>query len=387
MPQDAREGLTQAVTLARDRRVPLYLVGGAVRDLLLRRAVEDVDVVVEGDALAFAQRLARRLHASIRVHPRFATATLALPGGGRLDVAAARSEAYDAPAALPQVRPGGIEEDLRRRDFTVNSIAIRLSPGAPRVADPFGGGADLAGRVLRMLHAGSPRDDPTRAFRAARYANRLGFRIAPASRRWIAAALAEGAFESLSGDRLRREIALILSEPNRAGAVSLLTHLGLGTALHPALSKGLSSARGRLARLERLAVASAGDATWFAYLLAWAGDLTSKECGELATRLNLPRREAEALRRWPDTRADDRLTKGASADELLAASALSRRAPRPHPVRDIGIRGRDLLAAGIPPGPAIGRALAATREAVRLGRLDSLDELSFAIETARREPA
>src|SRR6185369_1698085 len=149
--------------------------------------------------------------------------------------AGSRRETYGRPAALPRVEPAPIAEDLARRDFTINSMALELAPGA-RLLDPFGGRADLEGRVVRMLHADSPGDDPTRSFRAARYANPLGFRIEPRTRRWIAEASRHGDVDRLSGDRLRRELRLLFSEENRAGSVRLLRGLGLDRQIHPALT-------------------------------------------------------------------------------------------------------------------------------------------------------
>ena len=148
-----------------------------MRDLLLGRPVVDLDLSVEGDVADFATRLAGTLSAKRKVHARFATATLTLPSGERLDISGARHEHYEWPGALPRVRPGAsIEEDLVRRDFTINALALEVAPGR-RLVDPFGGRRDLEAGAIRFLHPGSAIDDPTRAYRAVRYANRLGFRI------------------------------------------------------------------------------------------------------------------------------------------------------------------------------------------------------------------
>jgi tRNA nucleotidyltransferase (CCA-adding enzyme) len=368
-------------------KTPVYLAGGAVRDLLLHRPIRDVDLVVEGDGLRLARRLARRLSASIREHPQFATATLQLPGGGSLDVATARTETYRRPGTLPVVRPGSIADDLARRDFTVNAMALRVAPGAPRLLDPHGGRADLDKGLIRMLHSASPRDDPTRCFRAVLYANRLRFRIERRTRRWIEEAARDGAVDRISGDRLRRELTRLLSEPGRAGAVSQLSRLRLAHAVHPGLSAE-PGMRARLARAERLAGTSAAGASWLAYLLVWCAELTTSEVAALSARLNLPRGQARVLTRWPGLR--DRFAVnaepprgGLSADESLAlASTLTpRRSSGVFPAA--ALQGRDLVNAGIPPGPAIGRALAATRSARRLGRIGPEEELSFALEAAR----
>lgn len=360
------------------------MAGGAVRDLLLARPVRDVDLVVEADGVRFARRLARRLDARLSEHPRFGTAALELPGGGRLDIATARAETYAHPGALPRVRPGGMAEDLARRDFTVNAMALSVEPGALRLLDPHGGRRDLDRGILRMLHRDSPQDDPTRAFRAVLYANRLGLRVEPATRGWIREAVRAGAFDRISGDRLRREIARILSEPNRAAAVGRMSRLGLTAVVHPTLSAD-SRTRARLRRAERLAGSSPAGATWMAYLLVWAADLGEEESRQVATRLNLPRGPAGALRRWPQRRRQARSWGAAlSADEALAAAALWSGRAAAALSRSIRIRGRDLVTAGIPPGPAIGRALEATRSARRLGRIAAEEELSFALDVARK---
>src|SRR5207244_3373251 len=127
---------------------------GAVRDLLLRRPVVDLDLVLEGDAPEFAELLAAELHVSAVAHPRFGTATLEMPGGGRLDLATSRREVYERPAALPTVEPAGIDEDLSRRDFTINAMALEIAPiRRPVLHDPFGGRRDLTRGLIRMLHA------------------------------------------------------------------------------------------------------------------------------------------------------------------------------------------------------------------------------------------
>ncbi|MGE5278706.1 MAG: hypothetical protein ACM3SU_17085 [Acidobacteriota bacterium] len=380
LPPGARRALAAAAALARQKRTPLYLAGGAVRDLLIGRPVRDLDLVVEGDGLAFGRDLARRLGLPVRAHPRFGTASIELPESNRLDVAGCRAETYAHPGALPRVRPGTMAEDLARRDFTINAMALRIWPGPCRLLDPHGGRADLGRGVVRMLHPASPRDDPTRAFRAVLYGNRLGFRLEPRTRGWIRDAVCSGAFERISGDRLRRELARILSEPGRAGALGRMSRLGLIPVLHPALS-GDARARARLARAERLDGRPLSGATWLAYLLVWATGLTGEEARQLAARLNLPRGPARVLGRWPDRRR----SAGAApldADEALALAALSGgRTARLS--RDIRIRGADLLAAGIAPGPAVGRALAATRSARLAGRIPPEEELAFALRVAR----
>ncbi|HEY1252100.1 MAG TPA: hypothetical protein VGH97_13000 [Thermoanaerobaculia bacterium] len=384
------------------------MAGGVVRDLLAGHPVRDVDLVVEADAAGFSRELAGSLAAAARPHDRFGTAVLTLPGGDRLDVAAARREAYASPGALPTVTlPATIAEDLARRDFTVNAMALELSPGR-RLVDPYGGVRDLARGTLRVLHPASFADDPTRALRAVRYANRYGFRPDSQTRRALARAVETGAFDGVSGDRLRRELVKIFSEPGRAAAVGLLRRLGLDAAIAPPLAKATGeAARRRLRRVEALARAEPL-AGWLAYLLAWAGELGPADLGRLADRLGLAGSERARLLGWPATRrrlgrglARLRVSEiarrigGLSPDELLAASARmpapDRRALRIARRRiDRGgpsLRGADLIAAGVAPGEAIGRALSRTRDAILDGRITPREALAFALRLAEKSAA
>ncbi|HEY3171647.1 MAG TPA: hypothetical protein VGK86_03630 [Thermoanaerobaculia bacterium] len=403
LPPDVARRVSDARRTARRSGIALYLVGGAVRDILLRRPVTDVDLVVEGDALGFARRLARELGATLTLHGRFGTAVLALADGERLDVATARAEEYEEPGALPRVRAGSIEEDLARRDFTVNSMAMEISRvKQPVLLDPFGGRTDLKRKLVRALYPRSFFDDPTRAFRAIRYANRLGFRIESTTRASIRAAVAAGALDAISGDRLRREIRLLFSEPNRAVAAREMVALGLSRTIHPALRYDAAVGR-RLRLAERLATEAARKATWLVYLLSWMGESSIEVTDGIARRLNLPRAPARTVRAWPAawkalSRAGDsgvaelaERIEGLGEDPVLAAAAA---APAPVACRILSvwdsvpgfrltIGGKDLVAAGIPPGPAIGRALSATLSARRDGAIRPEQELAFAIKAAR----
>ncbi len=198
---------------------PVFAVGGFVRDLLLGRAAPDVDLLVEGDGVAFARRVHEEIGGSLVIHEEFATASIegaASPAGpplGRIDIASARREQYDAPGALPVVSVATVDEDLRRRDFSVNALAVALQPSAfGRLLDPLGGQVDLKRRRLRPLHPLSFVEDPTRIFRAARYASRLGFQLDRGGMRALRLALRVGDYPALSGQRLRAEINLMASE-------------------------------------------------------------------------------------------------------------------------------------------------------------------------------
>src|SRR5215210_2315429 len=244
-----------------------WVVGGAVRDVLLEREPRDIDVVVEGDAAAAA----RRLGEDLVVHDRFGTATAA----GRVNVAAARRERYERPGALPEVELGaGIREDLARRDFTVNAIAVGLADGALE-AYP-GALEDVAGRRLRVLHERSFLDDPTRLLRLVRYGARLRFQIEEATRGWAFAAVEGGALETVTGPRLGAELRLLLAEPQPA-AVCGLEGLRIGPRLLPAFRVDPDLVE----RAQSLAPADArGD------LVALAACCVDAGAGELAERLD-----------------------------------------------------------------------------------------------------
>ena len=203
------------------------LVGGAVRDLLRGEPLKDLDVVVEGDAVAVGRRLVAAAGGALRVHRAFGTATWATPGLGVVDLATARAERYPAPAALPEVRAALLEDDCFRRDFTVNAVALVWSPGLPAVLDPWGGRADLAARRLRVLHPASFVDDPTRAWRGGRFAARFGAVWAEETAAAWAAAVAVGAPAALGRERLGAEVERVFTEPGPAAAVRALDTWGV----------------------------------------------------------------------------------------------------------------------------------------------------------------
>jgi tRNA nucleotidyltransferase (CCA-adding enzyme) len=217
-----------------EREIPVYLVGGAVRDLLLKCESNDIDVALETTPEGF-RRLASDLAATsgfslVARHDRFGTATLDTPFGHRLDLATARRERYPEPASLPVVESGvAIEEDLSRRDFTIHAMARRVGPNGRLgpLVDLYGGQADLEKKVLRLLHPDSLADDPTRAIRAARYGARLGFRLETAFPKRLEVSRARGAFDAISGDRLRRALEELLHEPTYSRAITCLVRLGV----------------------------------------------------------------------------------------------------------------------------------------------------------------
>ena len=233
----ARTSLLRALgNLADEGGVSLYLVGGVVRDLLLKRETWDLDLTVEGDGIAFARLVADRYRAGLAVFERFATARLAFPDGLKIDIATTRRESYAQPALLPTVQPASIEEDLSRRDFTINAMAIQLNRATfGQLFDPYGGQRDLRTRAIRVLHADSFQDDPTRIFRAIRFEQRFGFHLDPATARLLAQSASTNLIQQLSGPRLRNEILLLLPERDPVRAIARLAQLKLLRFLHRSL--------------------------------------------------------------------------------------------------------------------------------------------------------
>ena len=205
-----------------------YLVGGLVRDLLLKRPSLDIDIVVEGDATQVAKAMCDRWNGTLEVHPQFGTATVT-PGNidlPKVDFVTARRETYQGAGTLPIVQSGTIADDLRRRDFSINALAMRLDSNAfGTIVDETGGLRDLEARIIRVLHNRSFIDDPTRIFRAFRYAGRYGFRIAETDAVLIREALP--VLSELSGERIRNEIDRVLLEKNAAKIVEHLAELGV----------------------------------------------------------------------------------------------------------------------------------------------------------------
>jgi tRNA nucleotidyltransferase (CCA-adding enzyme) len=214
---------------------PAYLVGGTVRDVLVGAPPRfDFDVAVVGDAEAFARALAERLGGTVTVHDRFGTATVHYADGAHVDLATARTETYAAPAALPDVAPASsIEDDLRRRDFTINAMAIAL-PSADLV-DLFRGREHIRDRLVWALHERSFVDDPTRIFRGARYETRLGFRMDPKTETLAMASASD--VRLLTGARVREELVAIFEEDEPEPTLARLAQLGVADALGIAFAR------------------------------------------------------------------------------------------------------------------------------------------------------
>ncbi len=232
-PKELLSLLKTAGDLALSYGWNLCLVGGAVRDLFLNRPTRDLDLVLEGNAITLARKLAEVTGGEVRTHPRFGTATFH-KGALRLDLATARRESYPRPGALPIVQPGSIEDDLFRRDFSINAMAVHLDTGHfGELLDPYHGRDDLERGLIRVLHARSFCDDPTRILRALRYEQRLGFRLEPGTEELMRRDLTF--MSEVTGERLWHELELILSEEFPEKVLSRADELGVLRLLHPAL--------------------------------------------------------------------------------------------------------------------------------------------------------
>jgi tRNA nucleotidyltransferase (CCA-adding enzyme) len=394
------------------QREDVALVGGAVRDLLLGHWPRELDVTVSADVAGFARELAASVSPSERAyghpvrptaHGRFGTASVEWEYG-RIDIAQRRAEAYPAPGALPEVRPGSVEEDLARRDFTVNAISLALA-GAEggRLAAVERALEDLASRRLRVLHERSFIDDPTRLLRLARYQARLGFAIEPRTEELARAAIAGGALETVSRARIGAELRLALNEPDALGALAALDGLGvlaaLGGAVHfdPALAERTlallpQDADRGVALLAGMLLAGSdarggeGGAELFGLLDALEFTAGERERAILAcTRADELARELEQAGRPSRLRellAAVPAEAVALAGAVAGAGSAGERAARSwlqtlRAVR-LSIDGSDLLAAGVPEGPEIGRRLAAALAARLDGELDGGREAELA---------
>lgn len=228
LPSNTLALLQQAVAIATAKELPLYLVGGPVRDLLLQQPITDLDLVVQGDAWLVAEAFQAVVGGTLTQHARFRTAVVEVTsddGTLAIDFVTARSESYPAPAALPVVTPSHIHDDLQRRDFTINTLALRLT--APHaLLDPFGGRNDIAAGWIRVLHDASFRDDPTRILRAVRFAARFSFALESHTRMLILAALNDDLIMQTTAPRILNELWLLLAEPQPEAALHLLHELG-----------------------------------------------------------------------------------------------------------------------------------------------------------------
>ncbi|HEV8662330.1 MAG TPA: CBS domain-containing protein [Candidatus Methylomirabilis sp.] len=405
LPPRLQEILKAAGGVADQAGARLYAVGGFVRDLLLGVENFDVDLVVEGDGIAFAEAFAAGMGGKVRSHRKFGTAVVSLPDGLKVDVASARTEYYEHPAALPTVEHSSIRMDLYRRDFTINALAVGLNAADyGRLLDFFGGSRDLRDGVIRVIHSLSFVEDPTRILRAARFAVRYGFTIAKQSDRLIRNAVRLRLLDRLSGARILTELKLIFQEARPAAIVKMLEGYGVPKAIHPRMKGGqavqaLLEKVGEVLSWYRLLHLPQAPTSWLLYLLAWVSDCTLAEARSVGRRLGLPPGRltdvSAALSAYRALRRQfarerpltpglvTRLLEDAPLEAILllmvrapaagVEGAVSDYLTRYARVRPL-LTGNDLKALGIRPGPIYRNILASLRYARLDGKLTSRDE-------------
>jgi tRNA nucleotidyltransferase (CCA-adding enzyme) len=405
---DELAGLTElapvfeAVAAASEHYDGVYLVGGTVRDILLGEPNFDVDVAVEGDAISLARAVADALGGRVRAHTKFGTAVVVYGDDDRIDVVTARTEFYDAPAALPSVEHATIREDLFRRDFTINAMAVSLKgDDFGRLVDPFYGRRDLEAKTIRVLHNLSFIDDPTRIFRAIRYESRYGFRMDEHTQRLARGTIEMGLVGDLSSARLRDELVALLEEGDAGESILRLAELGAGTAIHPHLAADAEAVE-LLERLRQLNERyTTGVPAWRLAFEALARRLPPDEIYDWLQRLKVQRRDADRIA-WAVTvgprlverlRGDTpepsevvALAEPYSPDAPLFALALA----DPQPLHDyferlrnvrLEVSGSDLARLGLGESPQVGEVLAELRRRKLNGQLDGREsELAAARE-------
>jgi len=408
-------GILKAIgAVAEENGCNAYVVGGFVRDLFLYRPNEDVDIVVEGDGIDFARKYALLNGARVHTHAKFGTAVITFPDGFKLDVASARMEYYKFPAALPTVEMSSIKLDLFRRDFTINTLAIQLSPSRfGTLIDFFGGQKDIKEKNIRVLHNLSFVEDPTRAFRAIRFEQRFGFSIGKLTAGLIENAVKMDFFSRLSGRRVFSELRLILEEENPTASILRLNDFGLLQVIDPRFEVdrelvALFNAVKKVLSWYDLLYLEEPILKWVVYFLALVHRTSPRNATEVCARFEIPPRFRSLFceDRFPAEICLEELEQGLPRDpsrlfrklsgfktELIlfmmaaARSDAVRRAVSTYitQLRHVrpAIKGEDLKALGIAPGPAYKRILEAVQDAKLNGVAKSRsDELALALRLA-----
>ncbi len=410
LPKHIMDLLHQIGKVADELGYNAYVVGGFVRDLLLRHENLDLDIVIEGDAVTFARRYAARYpEVRVRVFQKFKTAVLIYPDGFKVDLATARTEYYETPGALPVVERSSLKMDLYRRDFTINTLAVKLNEKHFGILiDYFGAQRDLKDGLISVLHNLSFVEDPTRVFRAIRFEQRFGFKITKLTANLIENAVRINFFDRLSGSRLFGELRLILMEDNPIPAIARLAEFDLLKFIHPTLRYDqktrwlLDQIRGVLSWHDLLFLEDKYE-RWYVYFLGLIEPLQEEQLLELTHRLQMPPKFSETLL-WAKGAADDTLMRlyrqenpspkeiyyllrELSTEFLLYMMAKTR---QEHTKRAISLyfthlkhqkpllTGKDLVALGFEPGPRFRLIFQTLLEAHLEGKVATkADEIAF----------
>lgn len=385
-----------------------YLVGGSVRDLLRSEQNLDIDIVVEGNGISFAKAFGRKLNAKVKTHERFGTAKI-ITDNLKLDVATARTEYYESPASLPKVETSSIKKDLYRRDFTINTLAVKLNlKDFGLLIDFFGGQRDLREKIIRVIHNLSFIEDPTRAFRAIRFSERFGFKLSKHTETLIKSTLKLNLFSRLSGARLYEELLLAFNETEPVKTLKTLSEFGLLKVIHPGLlfnneiESALQSMVETLAWFNLLFLEESPDRGAL-YLMALLSTLKEEERNTVVERLSPPPRVREMITKGI-TQSKDILNKlplndpsslyhvlnGVNLEILLFSMAQSKSKQKQKAISQYLIelrkitpilKGKDLQKIGFKPGPLYSKLFSELLDEKLSGRLKTKeDEERFIIE-------
>jgi len=415
---DLIKRLQQIGEVADDIGCEAFVVGGFVRDLFLYRQDEDLDIVIEGEGIAFARKYAKLVGARIHTHEKFGTAVIIFPDGFKIDVASARMEYYKFPAALPVVEMSSIKLDLYRRDFTINTLAIQLNPdNFGTLIDFFAARKDIKEKIIRILHNLSFVEDPTRVFRAIRFEQRFEFTIGKLTAGLISNAVALDFFRRLSGKRVFTELRLIMEEKNSASAIMRLNDFNLLKVIHPSITLDkifialLKSVKEVLSWHDLLFLDESYK-KWVVFFLVVINQCNAKRTQEICRRFELTpeyekffcveRFEADRCGSWLERNqmVSDRVLyrklSGFRTELILYMMAAARKQAVKKSISHfftdlrrtgILIKGRDLKKMKLMPGPVYRQVLSAVLDAKLDGKLKTKeDEIAFAhhyVETHR----
>ncbi len=393
IPSEKQTLLSRIADQAAAMNMPCYIVGGFVRDLLLGKPVNDLDIIVEGDSIKLGEALVKKHGGKLTPHHKFHTAIWHLPSSftlqpSSLDLITARTETYKHPGALPTVTPSTIDDDLRRRDFTINAMAVRLDgEHFGELLDPLNGQTDLENKIVRVLHSNSFIDDPTRIFRAVRYEQRYNFSLESSSLNSINSA-SLSVISALSGERIRHEFDLIFEEENSLQMILRASSLDIFKWIHPELPAFNSEYAEFLDTPSILGIPASritmGYMLWFLDLsedaimsierrldfssdlthAVWAASLLKKSIVFLAN--SKPSEWTFALEKLP--LLSIYAVYLVSRENALLDYLSIWRHVKPHTTGD------DLKARGLPPGPRFGEILTQLRAAWLDGEIASKDD-------------
>jgi tRNA nucleotidyltransferase (CCA-adding enzyme) len=396
--------------VAQDIGCEAFVVGGFVRDLFLYRKNEDLDIVIEGEGIAFAGKYAKLVGARIHTHEKFGTAVIIFPDGFKIDVASARMEYYKFPAALPVVEMSSIKLDMYRRDFTINTLAIQLNPDKfGTLIDFFAARKDIKEKIIRILHNLSFVEDPTRVFRAIRFEQRFEFTIGKLTAGLISNAVTMDFFRGLSGKRVFTELRIIMEEKNPVAAITRLNDFDLLKVIHPSITLDknfislLNSVKEVLSWHDLLFLDESYK-QWIVFFLVLINQCNVKRTGDICRRFELAPQYVKifCIERFEADRCGTRLERNLSVSDsflyrkltgfrtelilymMAAARQQAVKKAISHFFTDlrrtgISLKGRDLKKMKLKPGPVYRQVLAAVLDAKLDRKLKTKkDEIDFA---------